>query len=709
MAPLSVVLTVRKGLSPRVLWLPLLLMIAGGASAEPTVLRDISYAPVGGNEVQVILELSGPVPSPNTFATDNPARVVVDLPDTRLDLKQKNLSLGVGRARTLHAVESGGRCRIVIGLTQSVPYVVNADGNRVVINLDGGVIRAASKAGESAAATSATAGMNSVEEVDFRRGENGEARIIVRVSRPDVVVDMQERGNHIYVDFLNSVVPERLERRLDVTDFATPVTTIETYSLDSQARLVITPTGRYEFLAYQTGSTYIIEVKPVEEKKRDGVVGQDREYTGERLSFNFQNIEIRAVLQLIADFTGLNIVASDSVRGNITLRLKNVPWDQALDIILKARGLGMRQIGNVLLIAPNEEIAARDKQELEAQQQLQQLVPLRTQFFPINYAKAGDVSAMLGAEGAGVISDRGSVSVDPRTNTLMVKDTPDRLEEIAKLIEKLDVPIRQVLIESRIVIANDDFSRQLGVRSGLTTFAENGADGVIATSGSSIGTDTMVNSAIGNLGSTGNITPIALPALGNRLNVDLPAASSAGSLALAILGADYLVDLELSALQQEGRGEVISSPRVVTSNQKQATIEQGVEIPYQEASASGATSVSFKKAVLSLQVTPQITPDDRVIMDLNVTKDAQGKIVSGIPTINTRAVKTQVLVDNGATVVLGGIYEQTRREDISKVPLLGDLPVVGNLFRQTVSQDDKAELLIFVTPKILKEQLSTGL
>ena len=413
------------------------------------------------------------------------------------------------------------------------------------------------------------------------------------------------------------------------------------------------------------------------------------------------------MLQLMADFTGLNVVASDSVQGNITLRLKNVPWDQALDIILKTRGLGMRQTGNVVLIAPNDELTDREKKELEAEKQKLELSPLRTSYYQINYAKAGEISGMLKAEKNSILTERGSVTIDKRTNTLMVLETSEKHEEIASLIEKLDVPIKQVMIESRIVVASDDFGRDIGIRAGVTGARSNGANGVIAATGTSSGADTMVSSAVSNnLAGTGPY-PIDLPGQSDRYNVNLPVGGS--SLALAILGSDYLVDLELTALQTEGRGEVLSNPRVVTSNQKAASIEQGVEIPYQEASSSGATSTSFKKAVLSLTVTPQITPDDRVVMDLSVNKDSVGGIYAGVPSINTRSITTQVLVNNGDTVVLGGVYEQSTSEGETKVPFLGDIPILGALFRTKSRKESKQELLIFVTPKILSDKIDAGL
>ncbi|HLP41845.1 MAG TPA: type IV pilus secretin PilQ family protein, partial [Fibrobacteria bacterium] len=520
-----------------------------------------------------------------------------------------------------------------------------------------------------------------------------------------VVVDLQTKGDKLVAEFAQSHLPAELERRLDVTDFATPVRTIDSLNADDTVRIIIAPEGQYEYLAYQVGNVYTIDVKPPVKVQADRLT-KETEYTGEKLSLNFQNIDVRAVLQLIGDFTGLNMVASDTVQGNLTLRLKNVPWDQALEIILKAKGLAMRKNGNVVLVAPSEEIAAREKLELEAGQQIQELAPLHTEFFQINYAKAEEVSKLLKAEGNSLLSKRGNITVDARTNTLMILDTSDKLDEIRKVIARLDIPIRQVLIESRIVIASDQFSKDIGARFGVSRIAKNGGNGMITNAGSLEATTTSINQGFTNstvAGSTGIWDgPIRYGALGDRLNVDL-AVSEAPRFGLAILGSDYLVDLELSAMQSEGKGEVVSSPRVVTANQKEAKIEQGVEIPYLQATSSGATSVAFKKATLSLGVTPQITPDDRVVMDLKVNKDNVGEVFNGVPSINTRNVDTQVLVNNGATVVLGGIYEQTRSQEVDKVPLLGDLPLVGALFRQTRKVDDKAELLIFVTPKILKD------
>ncbi len=691
---------------PRTRWLlriALLLCLPGVADAATNALEAVSFSSLPGDRVQVTLKLSSPAPKPLSFTIDNPARIALDLPDTRNELASKTQNIGIGAARSISAAEANGRTRVVLNLVQLVPYETRTEGNNVYVTLGGSPASATATSAQTVAESSSppsstsptgTSSGNEISNLDFRRGEQGEARITVTLPSAAVPVDMHQEGDQIVVDFLNTNLPERLQRRLDVTDFATPVRSIDTFRKGDGVRMVITPVGEYDHLAYQSNNIYTVEVKPVTKEKKEEEKKEKFGYTGERLSLNFQNIEVRAVLQLIADFTGLNLVTSDTVQGNLTLRLKNVPWDQALDIILKTKGLGMRRSGNVILVAPSEEIAAREKLELEAQKQLEELAPLRSEFVQINYAKASDIASLVKAKENSLLSPRGSVTIDERTNTLLVQDTADKLAEIRRLVATLDIPVRQVLIESRVVIANDDFNRELGVRFGATVVKDGGD---IVTTGSTAGTTNLIGQPF---------DPVNVGTTTQRLNVNLPVLSPAGQIAFALLGSDYLVDLELSALQAEGRGEVISSPRVITANQKQALIEQGVEIPYQEASSSGATSVSFKKAVLSLKVTPQITPDDRVIMDLSITKDSVGEVFDKVPAINTREVATQVLVDNGETVVLGGIYEQTRSKQVNMVPFLGSLPGVGFLFRDTLNVNDKAELLIFVTPKIIKESLT---
>lgn len=684
-------------------------LASASAWAQTVTLKDVAYAVTGGDRAQLTLTFSGPAPTPKAFTLDNPPRLALDLPGTGMGSVPRTQQLAGGVAHNLRAAQAGNRTRLVVGLDRLIPYDVRVQNNLIHVTLG----RASNAAGQNTVAPSAAAATRGVQQaqitnIDFHRADKGAGRIIITLSSPTVTADLQTRGTSLLLDFYGAKLPDELVRRLDVTDFATPVRTIDSANREGHARLVITPEGDYEHMAFQVGNVYTVDVRPVTPEQK--AARRQDEYTGEKLSLNFQNIDVRAVLQLIGDFTGLNIVASDTVRGNLTLRLKNVPWDQALDIILKSKGLGMRKNGNVVLIAPSEELAAREKLELEAQQQLTNLAPLRTEFFDVNYAKASEIAALLKAEGNSLLSSRGSITVDERTNTLMILDTAEKLEEIRRVLTRLDVPVRQVLIESRVVIASDDFSKNLGARFGTTYVGRNGRRGLVTTTGSAAGANTTVNSGLENMAAGRDVfdPSVAVPGLGERLNVNLPV-PAAGSIALAILGSDYIVDLELSAMQSEGRGELISSPRVVTANQKKAIIEQGVDIPYLEASSSGATSVSFKKAVLSLAVTPQITPDDRVIMDLEVNKDSVGQIFSGVPSVDTRAVQTQVLVENGDTVVLGGIYEQARNESVDKVPLLGDIPVVGALFRRTNKLDSKAELLIFVTPKILKEGLKADL
>ena len=544
---------------------------------------------------------------------------------------------------------------------------------------------------------------------------DGAGRIIVTLTDPGTPVDLREEGGRIVVSFADTSLPERLIRRLDVLDFATPVSTVDALRINNNARLVITANGDYEQLAYQTDELFTVEIKPAPEADQPtSPFDETKEYSGERLTLNFQDIETRAVLQLLADTSGRNIVVSDSVSGNVTLRLRNVPWDQALDILMTTKGLDMRQNGNVIIVAPAEEIAAREKADLEARKDIQELEPLRSEFLQVNYAKAADLADLIQGRGGSanaLLSERGSVSIDERTNTLLLVDTPDRLSEIRRLVVRLDIPVRQVLIESRIVVVNDDFSRDLGVRLGATTVKRNSSDGLWALTGTAENADIITTSALENLANTGQPFPVAVGGVNDRYNVNLPIANPAGRIALAVLDSDYLVDLELSALQAEGRGEIISSPRVITANQKEASIEQGVEIPFQESASSGATTTQFKKAVLSLTVTPQITPDDRIIMDLIVSKDSVGELVSSatggfVPSIDTREVITQVLVNDGETVVLGGIYETEQRDTFNKVPFLGDLPGVGFFFRSTQTTSNKAELLIFVTPRILREGAS---
>ena len=700
------------------------------------VLEDISFSSGAGGSVDILLELSGDVPEPEVFTTDNPARIAVDLPNTSSGLDRRTVAIGVGATRSVTAVEAGARTRVVVDLFRSAPFETRREDGRLVISVAGGAGTLAQSETHSAPGVAdrrPTSGTALIENVDFRRGTNGEGRVIIDFATPGANIDLSRQGDQLYANIYNAQLPQELAQRLDVMDFATPVQMVDVFEDGNRVRVVIEASGEYEHLAYQTGDRYVIEVQEFveEEKTLQEQLLEPPEYSGTRVTFNFQDIPVRAVLQLIADVSGLNIVVADTVQGSITLRLQNVPWDQALDIILQAKSLDSRQVGNVVWIAPAEEIAAREQQQLQALQEKQRLEPLRSTFIQVNYAKALDLADIIrqaqaaGEEGGGLLSPRGSITVDERTNVLLVTDTTNRLDDIRELVNLLDRPVRQVQIESRIVIATDTFSHELGVRFGITGAYEDDNGNLISTAGTLSATDRMTSVGLANrqLNPGGSANPVIIPSpipggvsvppLSERLNVNLPASASAGRFGLAILAADYLLDLELSALEEEDRGEVISSPRLITANQKEAFIQQGVEIPYLEASSSGAATVSFKEAVLELRVQPLITPDDRVILDLSVKKDTIGQNVAvqgggEVPSIDTRAIETQVLVDSGQTVVLGGVYEQDLRFGEDKVPVLGDIPAVGALFRNRTRADDKRELLIFVTPTILTENIGAN-
>lgn len=691
-------------------------VIGGLALSIPTAfaantLEAIDVGALPGNKVQVILKMEQPPEKPLSFTIDNPARIALDLPDTHNALGKGPQPIGVGLAKSLTAIEAQGRTRVVIDLVQMAPYETRVDGNMIVVTLqDSASTMAAAAMAPTASAAPATSQSamhgNAVENVDFRRGDQGEGRVIITLASPNMPVDMRQEAGQVVLDFFGAKLPENLQRRLDVSDFATPVKTVDTFVKGKNVRMVIAPTGEYDHVAYQTNNLFTVEIKPTTKEEQETRRREKLGFTGERLSLNFQDIEVRSVLQLIADFTGTNIVVSDTVAGNLTLRLQNVPWDQALDIVLKTKGLAMRKSNDVILVAPSEEIAAREKLELESQKQIEELAPLYSEYIQVNYAKAADLAVLLkGEEGTSMLSERGTVTIDQRTNTLLIRDTAEKLTDIRKLITTLDIPVRQVLIESRIVIANDDFAKELGVRWG----------------GGRLDSSNTTNTAIGG-GLPGDVaynptffpTTVANPNDSDppvdALLADLraPNATSAINFIIGRAGRD-LLRLELSAMQAEGRGEVVSSPRVITANQKEAIIRDGVQIPYREASSSGAATVSFKEATLSLTVTPQITPDDRVVMDLRVTQDTVGDLFGpeGIPAIDTRAVETQVLVDNGDTAVLGGIYIHRKSHEVDKIPLLGDLPGVGAAFRNNRNLNEKSELLIFVTPRILKENLAS--
>ena len=686
-------------------FLTLLVMVSGWSSvyaAEPqplNALQEINFAGLPGDQVQITLKLSQPASIPASFTIDNPARIAFDLPATKSELAKRSQPIGIGPAKSITAVEVKGRTRVVMNLFEMVPYETRADGDQIIVVLGGSGTTTASapSPARAPAATPSSSATRAVTDVDFRRGDQGEGRVIITLSDPSIPVDMRQEAGKIVLSLKNTNLPQDLHRRLDVTDFATPVKIIDTESRGDDIRMKISAIGAYDHLAYQSDNQFTVEIRETTKEEKEERRKQEFGYTGERLSLNFQDIEVRSVLQLLADFTGTNIVVSDTVAGNLTLRMQNVPWDQALDIVLKTKGLAKRENGNVMLIAPSEEIAAREKLELESQRQIDELAPLYSDFIQINYAKAAELAELLQSEDSSLMSERGKVTTDERTNTLLIQDTAEKLEQIRRMVALLDIPVRQVLIESRIVIANNDFSRDLGVRFGASGNSTNG-DRFIVGGGTQPGNiDYGFTPGFETPAGSGN----------DGLLVNLPVADPSGSLGLALgkIGSS-LIQLELSAMQLEDRGEVISSPRVITSNQQEAAIQQGVEIPYQEATSSGATSISFKEAVLELKVTPQITPDDNIIMDLKVSKDNVGEIFFGVPSVDTRNVRTRVLVENGETLVLGGIYEQERGKQTERIPFFGSLPGVGWMFKTESKTDQKQELLIFVTPKIIKQGMA---
>jgi len=680
-------------------------------AAEPNKLEAIDVQTLSGQQVQLKLRLSGPATQPLPFTIDKPARIAFDLPNTTLAVASRRVDVRSGGVDTVLAAEANGRTRLVVNVDSLMPYSSTVDGNVITITLGNSPGAAVAKAGAAAphagAGQPAAATERSIRTIDFRRGSDGTGRVVVQLTDPRTPVNVRQEGSQVVVDFAGTLMPKNLMRRYDVMDFATPVQTVDALRVEGSSRLVISATGDFEQLAYQSDNQYTIEIKPSLKRAN---AEEKKEYTGERLTLNFQDIDVRSVLQLLADTSGQNIVVSDSVTGNLTLRLQNVPWDQALDIVLRTKGLDKRRQDNVIIIGPTEELASREKAELAAHKEVQELSPVHAEFLQVNYAKVSDLAKLIKSASAkdSMLSPRGSLSVDDRTNTLLVQDTADKLAEIRRLVQTLDVPVRQVLIEARIVIVSDTFERDLGARFGVTSAQKNGSNGLLSVTGNGTGADTMTQSAISNLSTTGSALPVATPALANRYQVNLPAANTNGSIGLSLLGGSYLIDLELSAAQNEGKSETISSPRVITANQKQATIMQGVEIPYQESASSGATTTQFKNAVLSLKVTPLITPDNRVILDIDVSDDSVGQQVTSatggsVPSIDTRQITTQVLVSDGQTVVLGGILATVKTKSANKVPYLADIPVLGNLFKSTTDINNKTELLIFITPKILRE------
>lgn len=668
--------------------------------ASAADLNAIDVAALPGDRVELKLTFDEPVLAPRGYTIEQPARIALDLPGVSNKLGTKNRELGIGNARSVTVVEAKDRTRLVINLTSLSPYYTRAEGNVLFVVVGEGA-KEVSSAAPSVANTVAPAKKyapkaRSINDIDFQRGEQGEGNIVITLSDASVSPDIQDQGGKIRLDFSKTQLPDTLRVKLDVKDFATPVQYVSTTGTADKVSVVIESSGIYDYLAYQTDNKLTISVKPLTQVEAEKRKADSFAYAGEKLSLNFQDIDVRSVLQLIADFTDLNLVASDTVAGNITLRLQNVPWDQALDLVLKTKGLDKRKIGNVLLVAPADEIAARERQELESQKQIAELAPLRRELIQVNYAKASDMARLFQSvtSADGTTDSRGSVTVDDRTNSIIAYQTQERLDELRRIVAQLDVAVRQVMIEARIVEANVDYDKSLGVNwRGASVGDSNfvvGGSGLDRPGAPGYGQ----NAGIRNPGSV----------LGNF--VDLGATNATSGLGIGFITDNAILDLELSAMEKTGNGEVVSQPKVVTSDKETAKILKGSEIPYQEASSSGASTTSFKEAALSLEVTPQITPDNRIIMEVKVTKDAPdfGRAVNGVPPINKNEVNAKVLVSDGETIVIGGVFSNTQTKSVDKVPFLGDLPYLGRMFKRDIVSDNKSELLIFLTPRIMNNQ-----
>jgi len=702
--------------------------VAATAHAQP-VIEDIAFSSRPGSMFEVRLDFSEAPPADfSAYTIEEPARIAIDFPGTKSALDQKRYSLPYGNATGVIVLESGDRTRLVLNLIKLVPYEAIISGTELILLVgqeSGGEYAKPSTADGilESQVTQVDGARSSLTDLQFRRSEAGEGRLILALSDPSVDVNVFSEGSLINLEFLATNVPESLLRRFDVTDFATPVTSVEVTTTERGARLQLKTTGLYDYLAYQTGDEYILSVKPLSANEKQERLNEFN-YVGDRISLNFQNIEVRAVLQLIADFTELNLVASDTVSGSITLRLQNVPWDQALELVLKTKGLDSRQIGNVLMVAPAQEIAERERQEIESNKQFAELAPLQSEFIRIRYAKAAEVVNLFEAgseEGGSLVSERGSVVVDDRTNSIIVTDTAAKQAEIRNLIERVDIPIRQVMIEARIVIAQTNLDEELGIEWGGGYINTNNGN-VVSVSGSREQVVSLNNDIV-----AGQTPTLNYPIKGGQQQgggggqqqqnqglgaslVDLGLTTATSGFAVGFTSNDLFLTAELSALEASGQGEVVSQPRIITGDKQQATIKSGTEVPYQEGAASGATTTSFKEAVLKLEVTPNITPDDQILLDLVVNQDSVGEFVpSGtgglIPTIDTTELTTQVLVGNGETVVLGGVFKTEEITQVQKVPFLGDIPYVGTLFKTTSNKSSKNETLIFITPRILSEAL----
>nr|WP_238344165.1 type IV pilus secretin PilQ [Ramlibacter lithotrophicus] len=681
------------------LWLP--------ASAQAQVVESVTSQIQGGVEV-VRIDFSQPLQAvPNGFTIQSPARVALDVPGATNGLGRNTVEINQGNIRSVNVVQAGERTRLVVNLKTAAAYRAQLQGKSLLVVFDPVVAAGPAPAAPPVFAESRNLETQPIRDLDFRRGTDASGRVIVALPNNQIGVDIRQQGQNLVVEFLKSSLPEGLRRRLDVTDFGTPVSTITTAQVGDRVRVLIEPKGAWEHSAYQSDNQFVVEVR--QQKVDPGKLSQGPGFTGEKLSLNFQNIEVRSLLQVIADFTNFNVVTSDSVTGSVTLRLKDVPWDQALDIVLQAKGLGMRKSGNVLWIAPKDEIAAKEKLDLESRNAIQNLEPLRTQSFQLNYTKAADIAAQLtaGTGAARILSTRGSVIAEPRTNQLFVTDIPVKLESVQQLIAKLDIPVRQVLIEARIVEASDTFGKSLGVRLGGSDLrGVRGGDPGYALGGNNrIAIGGTYDAVSGTTGEgaiqldTTNTTFVNLPALGQG-----GFSPSTFAISLFSAAANRFLNLELSALEADGKGKLVSSPRIVTADQTKAMIEQGTEFPYQQATSSGATAVAFRRATLKLEVTPQITPEGNIILDLDINKDSRGETTAAGIAINTKHIKTQVLVENGGTVVIGGIFELTESENEAKVPVLGDLPAVGNLFKSRQRSSNKQEMLVFITPKMIADR-----
>jgi len=718
--------------------------LAGQALAAD--LQALNVASLPGDRIELKLTFDQPVPVPKGYTIEQPARIALDLPGVANKLGTKSRELGNGNARSVTVVEAGNRTRLIINLTNLASYDTRADGRNLFVTIGGtagrqlasaqanltpNLPRAAAPATVTAPTSAPMPGAGArtplpptpaaatvaamtaprpqlrgkaIRHIDFQRGPQGEGNVIIDLSETGINPDIQEQGGKIRLTFAGTQLPEELRVRLDVKDFATPVQFVNASSDGGSASIVIEPTGTYDYLAYQTNNRLTLSVKPLTTEEKEKRAADRFTYTGEKLSLNFQDIDVRSVLQLIADFTNLNLVASDTVQGNITLRLQNVPWDQALDLILKTKGLDKRQIGNVLLVAPADEIAARERQELESQKQIQQLAPLRRDLIQVNYAKAADIAKLFQSVTSAdkTADERGSISVDERTNSIIAYQTQNRLDELRRIVSQLDIPVRQVMIEARLVEANVDYSKQLGVRWGGNAssgnFAVYGKDGATTVDSTTGQVYLPGTSTVGGFTSASGVAPTPF--------VDMGVSGSTSGIGVGFMVGGKMLDLQLSALQSSGNGEIISQPKVVTSDKETAKILRGTEIPYQEASSSGATSTSFKQAALSLEVTPQITPDNRIIMEVKVNKDAPDyqNALNGVPPISKNEVNAKVLVSDGETIVLGGVFSNTQTKSTTKVPMLGDIPYVGRLFRRDAVTDSKVELLIFLTPRIMNNQ-----